>query len=81
MTSIEMTAETDRAATRNINPAHWNQSVGYARQVCARVFRDGGSPAEAMGTFGLKVEGRPDWSRAVNAIAEALCTRPTRRVA
>lgn len=85
MTSIESTTENaDRAARvcpRHVNPAHWHQSVGYARQACARVFRDGGSPAEAVAAFGIKAEGRPDWSRAVEQIAEALCARPARRVA
>jgi hypothetical protein len=75
------TVDLSASAPRNIDPAHWHQSVGYARQACARVFRDGGSPAEAVTAFGLKAEGRLDWSRAVVMIAEALCARPARRVA
>ncbi len=70
-----------RACPPNVDPAHWHQSVGYARQACARVFRDGGSPAEAVATFGAKIDGRIDWSRAVEVIAEAMCARPARRVA
>ncbi|MFN3743268.1 MAG: hypothetical protein ACK4TL_01055 [Hyphomicrobiaceae bacterium] len=68
-------------APRSISPAHWHQSVGYARQACARVFRDGGSPTDAVAVFGIKVEGPLDWSRAVELIAERLCARPVRRVA
>jgi hypothetical protein len=68
-------------APRSISPAHWHQSVGYARQACARVFRDGGSPADAVAAFGIKAEGALDWSRAVEIIADTLCARPVRRVA
>ena len=32
---------------RHINSVQWQQAIGYARQVCARMFRDGGTPAEA----------------------------------
>ena len=76
-TTVDLSAR----GPHNINPAHWHQSVGYARQACARVFRDGGSPAEALTAFGIKADGRIDWSRAVEMIAEALCARPARRVA
>lgn len=75
------TVDLSASAPRNIDPAQWHQSVGYARQACARVFRDGGSPAEAATAFGIKAEGGIDWSRAVEMIAEALCARPARRVA
>ncbi len=62
-------------------PAHvdqmqWHQTVGYARQICARVFRDGGSPADALEAFGLKRfanETGCDWSKAVDLIAEVMC--------
>lgn len=59
----------------HINPILWNQSVGYARQAAARIFRDGGTPADAMlafGAAGSDVAGA-DWSKAVEAIAERLC--------
>lgn len=81
-TVIETKADlSTRACPPNVDPAQWHQSVGYARQACARVFRDGGSPAEAVATFGAKADGRIDWSRAVEIIAQALCARPMRRVA
>ena len=38
---------------RHINAVQWEQAIGYARQACARIFRDGGSPATALGAFGL----------------------------
>jgi hypothetical protein len=60
----------------HINPIQWNQSVGYARQAAARIFRDGGTPADAMRAFGIEPygSGEADWSKAVAAIAEMLCT-------
>jgi hypothetical protein len=82
MTMIVATnADLSARAPRSINPAHWHQSVGYARQACARVFRDGGSPAEAVAAFGVKIEAPLDWGRAVEMIADVLCTRPVQRVA
>ncbi|HRD75638.1 MAG TPA: hypothetical protein PK264_06850 [Hyphomicrobiaceae bacterium] len=65
----------------HVNPVLWQQSVGMARQVCARIFRDGGSPKTAVEAFGLKSEPGTDWSRAVGAIAESLSARPMRRAA
>lgn len=68
----------------HINPAQWHQAIGVARQSCARIFRDGGTPAEALAAFGLIAE-RPgiDWSKAVDAIAVELCNaaRPPVRLA
>jgi hypothetical protein len=67
---------------RHINPLQWNEAVGYARAVCARFFRDGGGPAEAMHAFGLTApETAGDWSIAVDRIALALCAAPLRRAA
>lgn len=65
------------------DPAQWHQAVGVARDVCARIFRDGGKPADAITTFGIDATtaGRLDWSRAVNVIAENLCAKPMRRAA
>ncbi|MBI1386514.1 MAG: hypothetical protein GC150_16525 [Rhizobiales bacterium] len=63
----------------NHDPAQWNQAVGYARLMCARIFRDGGSPADALAAFGVRgrQKARTDWSAAVDDIAAALC-RPAR---
>ena len=67
---------------RHINPLQWNQAIGYARAVCARIFRDGGSPAEALRAFGLSApEAAADCSIAVDRIALALCAPPMRKAA
>lgn len=62
----------------HINSVQWTQAVGYSRQSCARVFRDGGSPVDALSAFGLDADGisATDWSRVVDMIATALCQRP-----
>lgn len=75
--------ETKPMTPDHINPLHWNQSLGLARQSCARIFRDGGAPADAMRAFGLATEAvtSADWGKAVDAIAEVLCQTPDRRVA
>jgi len=68
----------------HINPIQWNQAVGYARQAAARIFRDGGSPADALRAFGAAATeaASTDWSKAVEAIAEVLCSRsPMRKAA
>lgn len=67
--------------TANINPIEWHQSQGLARQACARIFRDGGSPADALRTFGLADDDRADWSRAVERIALAIARPGARKAA
>jgi hypothetical protein len=67
---------------RHINPLQWNEAVGYARAACARLFRDGSGPAEALRAFGLTApDCVGDWSIAVDRIALALCAAPLRRAA
>lgn len=67
----------------HVDPVQWHQATGYARQVCARFFRDGAGPADAMQAFGLEAStaAKSDWGRAVSAIAHALCTGAARRAA
>jgi len=62
----------------NFNPVQWTQSMGYSRQACARIFRDGGTAGEALAAFGFEAGqvGDAEWSRAVEMIAAALCQRP-----
>lgn len=61
----------------NINPIQWNQAVGIARQSCARIFRDGGRPEDALAAFGLTGNSSAtDWGRAVEDIAQVLCRQP-----
>ncbi len=67
----------------HINPIQWTQAQGVARQSCARFFRDGGTPADAMRAFGFGDEtaSLTDWSKAVDSIAQTLCATPVRRAA
>lgn len=67
-----------------VDQMQWHQTLGFARQVCARVFRDGGSPADALRAFGLtshvdSVGG--DWSKAVELIAEVMCAPSQQKAA
>ncbi|MEI9901981.1 MAG: hypothetical protein WDN31_19820 [Hyphomicrobium sp.] len=66
----------------HINPLQWHQAMGVARASCARFFRDGGAPADALLAFGLSADASVrDWSRAVEMIAECLCAAPLKRAA
>lgn len=65
----------------HINPLQWHSAIGVARQICARVFRDGGSPADAVIAFGLTNAEPMSWSKAVDMIAERLCLREFRNAA
>lgn len=66
----------------HINPVQWTQSLGLARQACARIFRDGGVPRDALTAFGLQpVAEQPTWDRTVEQIAQFLCATPMRRAA
>ncbi|MGH1419375.1 MAG: hypothetical protein ACRBCJ_11010 [Hyphomicrobiaceae bacterium] len=63
----------------HVNPVQWQQALGYARQSCAHVFRDGGTPEDALRAFGLtmpKDEDHSDWSGVVEHIADAICANP-----
>lgn len=73
-------APTGLASPQNVNPVQWEQNVGYARTICARIFRDGGSPADALKAFGLEaVTPGHDWSTTVDRIATALASPASRR--
>lgn len=60
---------------QHINPLQWNEAVAMARQGCARVFRNGGAPRDALAAFGLKSDSATtgDWSKIVDTIANSLC--------
>ena len=59
----------------HINPVQWQQSLGLARQACARIFRDGGSPADALVAFGIASgDSAISWNVAIDRIATALST-------
>lgn len=65
----------------NVNPIEWHQSLGLARQASARIFRDGGSPTDAMQAFGLAAGPDIDWGRAVELIAMSIARPGQRRAA
>ena len=67
---------------RYVNPMQWQQAMGYARQACARIFRDGGTASEAASAFGLPAaDPAIDWSTAVDRIAQSLCASGLRKAA
>ncbi|MFM2421775.1 MAG: hypothetical protein RL291_305 [Pseudomonadota bacterium] len=73
-------APTGLLQPQHVNPVQWEQNVGYARTVCARIFRDGGTPADALKAFGLDaMDAGQDWSATVDRIAAALATPAQRR--
>lgn len=65
---------------RHVNPVQYAQAVGYARSACARIFRDGGSPDDALNAFRVET-GTRDWAVAVERIAQSLCATPLRKAA
>lgn len=67
----------------NINPIQWHQALSVSRQTCASVFRDGGTPFEALAAFGLKPDEQASlsWEKAVDQIAAELCAHPMARAA
>jgi hypothetical protein len=73
----------DQMIPDHVNPMQWHQALGLARQSCARFFREGGRPSDALKAFGLDPQSVPaaDWSKAVEAIAHVLCAAPERYAA
>jgi hypothetical protein len=67
----------------HVDPAQWAQAIGVARQACARIFRDGGSPSDALHAFGLTPASAAatDWSKAVGLVAETICAPRIKRAA
>lgn len=73
----------DEITPSHVNPIQWQQSVGLARQICARVFRDGGSAGDALAAFGLAPTSDLSWDKAVDLMAAELTRQsmPSRRAA
>lgn len=67
----------------HVNPVQWLEAQAVARQTCARFFRDGRAPEDAVKAFGISAVETSDldWSRAVDQIAQTLCSAPSRRAA
>ncbi len=64
-----------------VNPIQWHQAVAVSRQTCARVFRDGGAPGDALAAVGLTNGDDINWDKAVDLIAAELCAHPISRAA
>ena len=57
----------------HVNPVQWQQNVGLARQACARIFRDGGTPVDALHAFKLPASDKTiAWNTVVERIAASL---------
>jgi len=74
-----MVIEFDPASVRtsdespaHVNPILWQQSLGLARQISARVFRDGGRAGDALVAVGLPGAADVTWDKAVELIAAEL---------
>ena len=66
----------------HIDAIQWDHALSVARQTCARMFRDGASPADALDAFGLEGARDIDWARAIDRIAEVICVQqPMKRAA
>jgi hypothetical protein len=65
----------------HVSPIQWHQAVAVSREQCARIFRDGGAPSDALIAFGLKFEDGADWERVVDLVAAELCAHPMARAA
>jgi hypothetical protein len=65
----------------HLNPMQWHQALAVSRQTCARVFRDGGTPVEALASFGLTSADDVSWDKAVDMIGEELCAHTMARAA
>jgi hypothetical protein len=82
ITSTPTSPQSTAFQPAHVNVAQWHQAVGYARAACARIFRDGGTPADALSAFGIEAPATAvGWSKAVERIAEMLCATPARRAA
>lgn len=67
----------------HVNPIQWHQALAVSRQTCARVFRDGGTPADALAAFSVRAgdDQSVSWEKAVDQIAAEICAHPIARAA
>jgi hypothetical protein len=65
----------------HLSPIQWHQALAVSRESCARIFRDGGAPADALIAFGLRSEADANWERVVDLVAVELCAHPVKRAA
>lgn len=71
----------NNATPAHLNPIQWHQSLGLARQICARVFRDGGTAGDALEAFGVAARSDVTWDKAVEMIAGTMIQAPGSRAA
>ena len=64
-----------------VSPIQWHQAVAVSREQCARIFRDGGAPGDALIAFGLTAEKKANWERVVDLVAAELSAHPMKRAA
>jgi hypothetical protein len=64
--------QSDDESPVHVNPILWQQSLGLARQISARVFRDGGRARDALAAVGLSAPDDATWDKAVEMIAAEL---------
>ncbi|MBS0242341.1 MAG: hypothetical protein JSS20_09195 [Proteobacteria bacterium] len=72
------TESVDAETPAHVNPMLWQQSMGLARQIAARVFRDNGTPSDAVSVVGLSAPSLLTWDKAVERIAEHLSASTAR---
>ena len=65
----------------HLNPMQWHQAVAVSRERCALIFRDGGSPKDALAAFGLRSDEDANWERVVDLLAVEICAHPVKRAA
>lgn len=70
-----------KSIPEHVNPMQWHQALAVSRQSCARVFRDGGTPTDALAAFGLSSDEPLTWEKTVDLIAAELCAHPVARAA
>ena len=77
------TRMSDDETPAHVNPILWQQSLGLARQISARIFRDGGRASDALVAVGLGADADATWDKAVEMIAAELSRSrtPARRKA
>lgn len=77
------TRMSDDETPAHVNPILWQQSLGLARQISARIFRDGGRASDALVAVGLGADADATWDKAVEMVAAELSRSrtPARRKA
>jgi hypothetical protein len=64
-----------------LSPIQWQQAIAVSRQECARIFRDGGTPQDALIAFRLRPDESANWERVVDLVAGEIFAHPAKRAA